>query len=334
MTVQITILGLGQLGSSIGLALANAKDQVLRVGSDKEPEVSKQAQKVGAVDKIAYSLPDAASTADVVILALPAGDVRFTLETIAPHLKAGAVVLDTSPVTVQSSQWARELITAEDRYFLTFTPAANARYLYEIDQGPASAHADLFKDNVIMLTSGPGVDPSAITLAENLAHLLGGVPIFSDPHEVDGLLSTSHVLPALLATAYVNMAADQAGWGDGRKIAGARFAHVGQLVEVLGAGKEPAAEVLHNRENVLRAVDSLLNELHELRDEIAESNAEQLNSRFENARQAYQLWTRQRASGKWEERIQSSPMYSFGESVGRMFGIRPKRPKEKDAGKN
>ncbi len=333
MTIQITILGLGQLGSSIGLALANAKDQVLRVGSDKEPEVSKLAQKLGAIDKIVFTMPDAVAEADLVVIATPADEVRFTLETIAPYLKAGAVVLGASPVTVQSTQWAKELITAEDRYFLTFTPAANAKYLQEIDKGPNSAHADLFKDNIILITSGPGVNSSAIELTENLARLVGGTPIFSDPYEVDGLLSTSHLLPGLLAAALVNITAGQSGWSDGRKLAGARYARIAELVEYLDAGKKPAMEVVHNRENALRAIDSLLIELQELRDTIAEGKDDLLQARLDNAHQAHLLWRQQRASGKWEDKSKGVSLPGFGESIGRLFGIRPKRDKEKDGGK-
>ena len=332
MTVQITILGLGQLGSSIGLALVNAKDQLLRVGNDREPEVAKLAQKAGAVDKIVFTLPDSVAEADLVILAVPVDEVHFTLETIAPHLKAGAVILGTAPIVVQSMQWAKELITAEDRYFLTFTPAANARYINEIDKGPSSAHADLFKDNVTMITTSPGLDASAVALAENLARLMGSTPVFSDPYEVDGLLSSSSALPLVLAASLVNITTSTPGWSDGRKVAGARFAHVAELAEFIDGGKTPASEVFLNRENLVRSLDALLYELQEMRDVLNDGKEDQLNARFEDARKAYMLWMHQRSTGKWEEKGKNAvQMPSFGSSIGRLFGIRPKE--KKDGGK-
>lgn len=333
MTVQITIIGLGQVGASIGLALANAKDQVTRVGNDKEPTVAKEAQKLGVVDSILYTLPDAVEKADVVVLAVPVDEIRFTLEAIAPHLKAGAVVLDTSTITVQATQWASELITGPDRYFLTFTPAANARYLHELDKGPASAHPDLFKDNIIMVTSAPGVDESAVTLAENLARLIGAKAIFSDPYEVDGLLSASHVLPGLIAAALVNITAGMPGWSDGRKLAGSRYAHIADLAAFTDGGKKPALEALHNRENAVRALDHLIEELADIREALSQADEEKLTARLENARQHHATWFRQRASGKWEEGGRPTPpMPTFGESIGRLFGIRPKREREKRDG--
>ncbi len=47
MTIQITILGLGQVGTSIGLALAEKKDAIVRVGNDREPEDCQTRPKTG-----------------------------------------------------------------------------------------------------------------------------------------------------------------------------------------------------------------------------------------------------------------------------------------------
>ena len=47
MPVQITIIGLGQIGASMGLALASHKD-ILRIGHDKKAEVEREALKKGS----------------------------------------------------------------------------------------------------------------------------------------------------------------------------------------------------------------------------------------------------------------------------------------------
>ena len=43
MTVKIAIVGLGQIGASIGLALASHKDQVTTIGYDAVGEVNRKA---------------------------------------------------------------------------------------------------------------------------------------------------------------------------------------------------------------------------------------------------------------------------------------------------
>ena len=92
MTVQITIVGLGQLGASVGLALGSRQDDIHRVGHDKNSEAAKAAQKKGAVDDVKNNLPAAVREADIVLLSLPIDEIRATLEVIAPDLREGAVV--------------------------------------------------------------------------------------------------------------------------------------------------------------------------------------------------------------------------------------------------
>ena len=49
MPVQLTIIGLGQIGTSVGLALAGKKDLIFRMGHDKENGNAKKAEKTGGV---------------------------------------------------------------------------------------------------------------------------------------------------------------------------------------------------------------------------------------------------------------------------------------------
>ena len=56
MKIQITIIGLGQVGASIGLALAPKSDLIDRIGYDVDPKVMHQAPKLGAVDKTSSNL--------------------------------------------------------------------------------------------------------------------------------------------------------------------------------------------------------------------------------------------------------------------------------------
>ena len=83
MTIQMTIVGLGQVGASIGLALAPKSDIFRRVGHDRNLETARRAQKMGAVEHVAINLPSAVREADIVILAVPADQLRPTLEVIA-----------------------------------------------------------------------------------------------------------------------------------------------------------------------------------------------------------------------------------------------------------
>ena len=121
MTIQITIIGLGQIGASIGLALAENKEMFERIGHDKDPLVARKAVKLDAIDRFAINLPASVREADIVILALPMDQIRDTLAIIATELREDAVIMDTGPVKEVVSAWAGELLPPK-RHYVGLTP--------------------------------------------------------------------------------------------------------------------------------------------------------------------------------------------------------------------
>jgi prephenate dehydrogenase len=299
MRVKIALVGLGKIGASVGLALAEHSDRLQRVGIDREPLTSRQARRLGAVDKMAFNLPRSVREADVVFLALPLDQVRETLEVIAPELKEGAVVMDTSPVKQQVAAWAQELLP-EGRFYVGLTPILNPVYLHDRETGVDAAHKDLFSGGMMGIASPPGTDSAAIKLAADLCALLGATPLFVDMAEVDGLTAFSHLLPQLVSAGVVLATTTQPGWNDGRKFAGVPHAHLGSAV-VSGDPPEALGEAaLLNSENVTRALEAVISVLSAFQEQIRQQDGEGLKSLLNEAREARQLWWRQRELGDWE----------------------------------
>ena len=320
MTVQITVIGLGQIGTSIGLALASQKANLSRLGHDREPLVARQAEKMGAFDRIDYNLPGAVSKADAVILAVPVDEIRETLESMAPDLKPGAVVIDTSPVKIGVAAWAQELLPA-DRHFISMTPSLNPLYLEGSDQSIDQARADLFQNSIMVLTNPPGADAAAIQLAVDLVVLLGARPFFSDPYEADGLMAASHLLPPLLAAALITATADQPGWQEGRKLAGRTYQlSTSALLSAHERARLGQAALL-NRENTLRVLDNLMAALQNLRGYIAENDSEGLHKFIKHAQDERNRWWQARLKGEWDASPQRDAMPKAGDVFGRLFGF-------------
>lgn len=326
MTVQITIIGLRQIGASIGLALAGRKEEITRVGSDVDNAAARKAEKSGAVDKTVLNLPSAVRDADIVILALPFDEVRPTIETIAPDLKAGAVLIDTSPVKESVIAWAEERLPKPDRYFLSITPSVNPLYLHEFGEEP---HADLFQNSLMLISNGMGVDESALTLAGNLVEILGAKPLFADAVEGDGLTAASHLLPDLVAAALVNTTMDQPGWREARKMAGQIYAQATRAAlhdeESQAVGQMAQA----NAQNVQRLLEAMINELLALRDAVAEGDHQLLQERLERASARRATWQKERQQGDWDANLRKDvKLPGSGDVVGRLFGFRPKKDKK------
>jgi prephenate dehydrogenase len=299
MTVQITIVGLGQIGASAGLALAEHQSLLHRVGHDKDPEVAKKAQKIGAVDDVKFNLPSAVREAKIVLLSLPAHELRATLEVIAQDLPEGAVVMDTAPVKEAVAKWAQEILP-EGRYFVGLAPAINPLYLHHSKSGDETAHADLFKGGLISLNTSPGVPGEAVKLAADLIRLLGATPLYGDMYETDGLLTSTHLVPQLLAVALLNAIVDQPGWNDARKLAGRPFAILTSAAEQDSFEALTEAALL-NQENVTRVLDVLLGVLGGLRQDIAAGDRDAISARIEQALAGRERWLTERFSAEWSE---------------------------------
>jgi prephenate dehydrogenase len=328
MAVQITIIGLGQVGASVGMALANQKELILRVGHDKQVDIARKAKQIGAVDRTEYNLHAAVGGADLILLTLPMDQIRETLELIAPDLKEGAVVMETAPVKEAIAEWVKELLPPE-RYYVGLTPVLNPAYLHEIDTGIDAAHADLFQHGLIAIVSPPNTRSDAIKLAADLTRLLGATPLFADTAEMDGLMASTHILPQILAAALLNVTVDQPGWREGRKIAGKAYAEVSGVILQPTTPASLASTALYNQENSLRVIDSAIAALQSLRADLKNRDEKGLVDRLERATNGRLLWWSQRQAGDWvnEELAGGVEAPKASEVFGKLIGFRPKTKK-------
>ncbi len=327
MSVQIVIVGLGKIGASMGLALAEHADQVTRIGHDREPGVARRAQQQGAVDRVAFNLPSAVRGADVVILALPMHAVRPTLEVIAPELREDAVVFDTAPAKRATLDWAQQILPPR-RHFVGFTPMLNPSHLHETAFGLDAAHADLFRGGLMGIVTPPGTESAVINLAVNLSRLLGAAPFFVDVDEVDGLMAALYLLPQVMSAALVHATVDQPGWSEGRKLAGGPFALGTHWVEAPESENALREAALLNREALLRSVERLMDALGAFRDRLAAEDADALHAWLEQAAQGRARWWAARRRGEWEGEAPAPQFPSAREVFGRLLGLGRERKPE------
>jgi prephenate dehydrogenase len=297
MTVKITIIGLGQIGASMGLALAEHRQLVATLGHDKSMEAARKAQKMGAVDKIEANLPVSVEGADVIVLALPFDQIRDTLEFIAQDVREGAVIMDTAPVKSVVMEWVKELLPPQ-RHYVGLTPALNPEYLEEEKTGIDAARADLFHQGLVAVTTPYGTPGEALKLATDFVTLLGAQPYFTDPVEVDGMMASIHLLPGLAAAAFVETVLSQPSWSDMRKLAGKPFAAAARPLD--GDASEALAEaVLQSPANAVRVLDSYIATLNSLREAIAEGKKDSLLTRLAGIGERRAEWQKERARGDW-----------------------------------
>jgi prephenate dehydrogenase len=329
MSVQITIIGLGQVGSSIGLALAGQKS-IKRVGHDKDYETARKAQKAGAVDDIKVNLPASVRDANVVILCIPFSEVRETFGFIAQDLQEGTVVIDTAPAKATIAAWFNELIP-HGRFYVGLAPAVGASYLHGNDLGVESARADLFNKGLFMVDAPHGTPGEAVKLATDLVALLGAQAMLSDAVEADGLLAATHILPQLASAALLDATVDQPGWVEARKVAARPYASATAAMAYHDEARSLGEAALGNRDNVLRVIDTYIDSLEKLRDGIEQGDTKSVVEFLEDAVRARDRWLSERTHADWQNMEQAKPEpQSFGDRVSRMFvGSALERAKKK-----
>jgi prephenate dehydrogenase len=329
MSVQITIIGLGQVGSSIGLALAGQKS-IKRVGHDKNYETARAAHKAGAVDETKINLPASVIDANIVLLCLPLSEIRETLKFIADDLQEGTVILDTAPAKAKVATWVNEFIP-HGRYYVGLAPAAGANYLHGIDLGVEAARVDLFKNGLFLVNAPSGTPGEAVKLATDLIELLGAQSLFTDPVEADGLLAATHLLPQLAAAALLHATVNQPGWVEARKVAARPYATVTAALAYHDEAKSLGEAALGNRENVLRVLDAYMGSLQKLRDDISSGEDQTVAEFIEGAVKARDRWLHERTRADWQNPVTETDSTPFGERVNQMvFGKwmnRNKKPK-------
>ena len=284
---RVAIIGLGLIGTSLGLALKRAKVSGLEVvGHDKEPRHASTARKRGAVDRTHFNLPATVEGARLVIIATPVMAIREVLQTIAPLLEEGTVVTDTGSTKREVLGWAQEALPPAVS-FVGGHPMAGKE-----EGGPEAAEADLFQGAYYALCPLPSAQEEAVRSVVGLVEMVGGRPYFVDPQEHDSYVSAVSHLPFLLSIGLVSATTKSPAWREMSRLASSGYRDLTRL-----ASKDPQIHrdiCLTNREGITYWVDEFIKQLYEFR-RLLREDVDGLEKAFIQAWEARAKWLAGRA---------------------------------------
>lgn len=270
---KITIIGLGLIGGSLGLALKAAGLQGIEiVGHDRERGVEKQAEKIGAIDRGEHSIPRAVEGAAIVIVATPIDTVHEVFRQIAPDLAEGAVVTDTASTKAQVMGWAADALPVHVS-FVGGHPMAGKE-----NQGIEHAEATLFQGKAYCLCPALNATPEAIRQITGLAGLVGAEPLYMDAEEHDQYAAAISHLPLMLSASLFTLMRSSPSWDDLGVMASSGFREMTRL-----ASGDPAMS--HgiwrtNREAIIHWLERMIGELSRYRDMLQDAQDEALLQTF------------------------------------------------------
>jgi len=195
---QITIVGTGLIGGSLGLALRRIGFAGRIIGCDKRP-VLEVAHARGAIDRAEADLERAIIGSDVIVLATPVGCTLSQLEAVAHLTAPDTLITDAGSTKERFVERARMLFgSSAKQRVLPGHPMAGKEV-----GGIENADSELFRDAVWLITPIDGGEAYTSRQQEYLELLgaIGARVIVMDVERHDRLCAWISHLPQMIATA-------------------------------------------------------------------------------------------------------------------------------------
>lgn len=199
---KTAVLGVGLLGASFSLAAKKKGICNHVIGFGRSRENLERAKSMGIINVVAPDPASACSDADLVVLAAPTGSFIELVKQASPAFKKGTIVTDVGSVKGDLVAELEKLMPPGVHFIGSHPIAGSDR------SGIDSAHADLFRDALCVVTPTKQSDPSALKSVMALWSDLGAKVMSMDPSEHDRIYAAVSHLPHLIAYAMVNTVSD------------------------------------------------------------------------------------------------------------------------------
>ena len=290
---RVAIIGLGLIGSSIGLALKQSGGGLEIVGMDKDPSVVAKSYRIGAVDRTTSDLKSTVEGARIVILATPVMAMRDVMEAIGSRLNEDTIVTDTGSTKGAVLKWAEELLPAKIS-FVGGHPMAGREV-----SGPEAADAAIFKGAKYCVVPGRGATSEAVKAVVRMIQMIKAEPLFIGAQEHDGYVAAVSHLPMLLSTALVHATTKSPAWAEISGLASSGYRDMSRLAS--GDPEMHRDICVTNVEPIVAWLDEIIRELYDLRGQVSNGGDNLLRTFIESwESRALWIYGRQRDEKKPE----------------------------------
>jgi len=275
---QVTIVGTGLIGGSLGLALKKRRLAGRIVGCDRAP-VLERARARGAIDAGAVNPADAVRGSDLVVLATPVLAILDHIERLGPSLPTRTLVTDVGSTKAEIAKRAvKSFGRGAGQRFLAGHPMAGKEH-----SGVDYADADLFEGATWLFTPLPRQNVNAGLCAEFLhcVEKLGAKVAVLDPADHDRFCAWISHLPQMISTALAATLVDE--FGEDAPILDIGGRALRELTRISGSPYSMWRDVaITNKDNLGRALLKLEQRLAHIRENL---DSKQLAEEFERAHQ-------------------------------------------------
>jgi prephenate dehydrogenase len=286
---KISILGVGLLGGSLGLAIKQRRLADKVDGFVRRTATIAECAKIGAVDRATRDLARAVEGADVLVLCTPIAQMRELTEQMLPALKPGAIVTDVGSVKEKVVADLEALVADAGGQFVGSHPMAGAEKM-----GVLNARADLFEEAICVLTPTPRTALAAVKAVEGLWRAVGAKPLRLPPRLHDDLVSRSSHLPHVVAAELANYVLSPVHPREQALLCANGFRDTTRIAS--GSPEMWRDIALANRQNLARVLGVFIEDLQEFRLALENADTKLIEEFFAQAKQRRDQWCGQSKS--------------------------------------
>ena len=276
----VTVIGVGLIGASLGLALkkAGVVNKVLGVG--RSSANLDQALKMGAIDAV-VDLVEAVKQSDVIVLCIPVAQMRVVFEVIEPHLESRTMITDAGSTKGDVILAAKEVLGKKACQFVPAHPIAGGA-----QHGASAAKADLFQGKQTILCPLQENSTQDTDLIEGFWRSIGSVVKKISNVQHDAIYAAVSHLPHILSYALMASVVNSEDAEQKLRHVGAGFK---DFTRIAASSPEMWRDIcLGNRTAVLKELDQYLLIVNHMRKLISENDGAGLEKLFDKASKARQ----------------------------------------------
>ena len=191
----LTIVGVGLIGASIGLAARRRGVAECVVGVGRQQPSLDEARALGAIDEATLDLRAAVKHAQIAVFCTPVDHIAEQVLAATPVCAPGTLLTDAGS-TKAAIVHAIDGRLPPGVHFVGSHPLAGSE-----KRGPQHANANLFQDRLTVLTPAEHTDPAAVERISAFWRALGSRVQVMAPEEHDRALAVTSHLPHLVAAA-------------------------------------------------------------------------------------------------------------------------------------
>lgn len=267
----VTIVGVGLLGGSIGLALRRGGLAHRVVGLGRERNRLQAAIDRGAIDIAETDPARAFADASIVVVCTPVACIAADVIQAAALAPTGCLITDVGSTKSTIVNRIESDAIAAAR-FVGAHPIAGSEL-----NGVEHARADLFQNAVCVITRTPRTPSDQWERARAFWSALGCRPIEMSPDDHDAALARTSHLPHVAAAALARLVPQA--W---LELAGGAFR---DTTRVAASDAALWTDIfLHNRAATLESLDALVETLSEFRNSLDQSDAAAIRSWWDTGR--------------------------------------------------